>query len=89
MQTVPISWTETTPIAVAVKPYWVKTEVLPGEALAYHTAEGWAFSGHYFHQWEGDSLVTRESFASGAVRFEKHNPKDWAVIRGTNTLALV
>lgn len=63
-------------------------EIQPGEALAYNTAEGWAFAGDYFSRLESGLIVTKSSFASGAIRFERRTPQGWAVIRGTEVFPI-
>lgn len=60
-----------------------------GDSLAYLTTEGWAYAGDRFSRMEGDYLVTKMYFACGAIRFERRNPKGWAVIRGTEVFPLL
>jgi hypothetical protein len=72
-----------------IKPHYVKEPLNAGDSLAYQTPQGWAYSGHRFHEWENGNLVTREAFACGTVRFERYYPQNWAVIRGTDVLPLM
>lgn len=63
-------------------------EIELGESLAYTTPQGYAFAGDYFHAAENGLLVVKNQFACGAVRFNRHTPKGWGVIRGTEVFPI-